>query len=147
MLWLVLRALFGVVTLALAGFGCGAWIANYLPATCNRKERLGISLLGGLAIFSLAFFLIGQLSFCPTIIVAAVSVSVFALVRRIRRTWRKLSLIPQIISREAFIPCLIVLIVLVLTAVAGTAEITGGWDRHAIAYHLLGPSVWLREGA
>jgi len=147
MLWLVLRALFGVVTLALAGFGCGAWIANYLPVTCNRIERLGISLLGGLGIFSLALFLIGQISFSRTIIVAAVSAAVLLSVRPLRRAWRNLSLIPQSISREAFIPCLIVLIVLVLTAVAGTAEITGGWDHDAIAYHLLGPSVWLREGA
>jgi hypothetical protein len=91
MLWLALRALFGVVMLALAGFGCGAWIANFLPATCNRIERVGISLLGGLGIFSLALFLIGQIPFSRT----------------------------PMIPRDAFIPCLIVLLVLVLTAVAG----------------------------
>ena len=77
MLWLVLRALFGVVTLALAGFGCGAWIANYLPATCNRIERLGISLLAGLGIFSLALFLIGQIFFSRTIIGIAAGAAVF----------------------------------------------------------------------
>jgi dolichyl-phosphate-mannose-protein mannosyltransferase len=146
MLWQVLRALFGVVMLALAGFGCGAWIANYLPATCNRIERLGISLLGGLGIFSLALFLIGQISFSRTIIGVAVGAAVFLSVRPLWRVWRKLSLAPQSIPREAFIPCLIVLIVLVLTSVAGTAEITGGWDQDAVAYHLLGPTAWLREG-
>jgi hypothetical protein len=146
MLWLVLRALFGVVTLALAGFGCGAWIANFLPASCNRTERLGISLLGGLGIFSLALFLIGQISFSKTIIVAAGSVAVLLSVRPLWRAWRNLSLIPQIMPRDAFVPFLIVLVVLVLTAVAGTAQITGDWNQDAVAYHLLGPTVWLREG-
>ena len=146
MLWPALRALFGVVMLALAGFGCGAWIANYLPVTCNRIERLGISLLGGLGIFSLALFLIGQISFSRTIIVVAMSAAVLLSVRPLWRAWRNLRLTPQSNPREVFLPCLIVLIVLVLTSVAGTAEITGGWDHDAVAYHLLGPSVWQREG-
>jgi hypothetical protein len=146
MLWLALRALFGVVMLALAGFGCGAWIANVLPATCNRVERLGISLLGGLGIFSLALFLIGQITFSTTTIMAAVGAAVLLSVRSLRRAWRNLSLTSQTIPRDAFIPCLIVLIVLVLTALAGTAEITGDWNVDAVAYHLLGPTVWLREG-
>jgi Dolichyl-phosphate-mannose-protein mannosyltransferase len=146
MLWLALRALFGVVMLALAGFGCGAWIANGLPATCNRIERLGISLLGGLGIFSLALFLIGQISFSRTIILAALGAAVLLSVRPLWRVWRNLRLAPRMIPRDAFIPCLIVLIVLVLTAAAGTAEITGDWNVDAVAYHLLGPSVWLREG-
>jgi Dolichyl-phosphate-mannose-protein mannosyltransferase len=146
MLWISLRAFVGVVALALAGFGCGAWIANHLPATCNRVERLGISLLGGLGIFSLALFLIGQISFSKTIIVAAVCAAVLLSLPWIWRVGRNLSPIPQLIPREAFIPCLIVLIVLNLTAVAGTEEITGDWNQDAVAYHLLGPRVWLREG-
>src|ERR1700686_1787896 len=146
MLWLALRALFGVVMLVLAGFGSGAWIANVLPASCNRIERLGISLLGGLGIFSLALFLIGQISFSGTIIAAALGAAVLLSVRPLRRALRNLSLAPQTIPRDAFIPCLIVLIVLVLTALAGTAEITGDWNVDAVAYHLLGPTVWLREG-
>src|ERR1700724_4866903 len=146
MLWLALRALFGVVMLALAGFGCGAWIANVLPATWNRVERLGISLLGGLGIFSLALFLIGQITFSTTTIMAAVGAAVLLSVRSLRRAWRKLSLSSQTIPRDAFIPRLIVLIVLVLTALAGTAEITGDWNVDAVTYHLLGPTVWLREG-
>jgi hypothetical protein len=133
------------VILPLAGFGCGAWIANYLPASCNRIERLGISLLGGLGIFSLTLFLIGQISFSKTIIVVAISATVLLSVRPLWRAWRNQSFIPNI-PGEAFTPCLIVLIVLVLTAIAGTAEITGDWNQDAVAYHLLGPSVWLREG-
>jgi hypothetical protein len=146
MLWLALRALFGVVMLVLAGFGCGAWIANVLPASCNRIERLGISLLGGLGIFSLVLFLMGQISFSGTIIAAALGAAVLLSVRPLRRALRNLRLIPQMIPRDAFIPCLIVLVVLVLTAVAGTAEVTGDWNVDAVAYHLLGPTVWLREG-
>jgi hypothetical protein len=146
MLWLALRALFGVVMLALAGFGCGAWIANFLPATCNQIERVGISLLGGLGIFSLALFLIGQISFSRTTISAALGAAVLLSVRPLWRAGRNLSLALRMIPRDAFIPRLIVLLVLVLTAVAGTAEITGDWNVDAVAYHLLGPTVWLREG-
>lgn len=146
MLWLVLRASFGVVMLVLAGFGCGAWIAKVLPTTCNRIERLGISLLGGLGIFSLALFLIGQISFSRPIIVTAVGAAVLLSVRPVWRALRNLNFIAQMTTRDVFIPCLIVLIVLVLTAVAGTAEITGDWNQDAVAYHLLGPTVWLREG-
>ena len=146
MLWLALRALFGVVMLALAGFGCGAWIVNVLPATCNRMERVGISLLGGLGIFSLALFLIGQISFSRTIIVAAIGAAVLLSVQPLWRAWKNLNLAPPIIPRDAFLPAVIVLIVLVLTAVAGTAEITGDWNVDAVAYHLLGPTVWLRAG-
>jgi len=145
MLWLALRALFGVVMLALAGFGCGAWIANVLPATCNRIERLGISLLGGLGIFSLALFLIGQISFSRTIVVTALSAAVLLSVRPLWRARKNLSFTPQTIPGDAFLSGLIVLIVLVLTAVSGTAEITGDWNVDAVAYHLLGPTVWLRE--
>jgi hypothetical protein len=145
MLWPALRALFGVVMLALAGFGCGAWIANVLPATCNRIERLGISLLGGLGIFSLALFLIGQISFSRTIVVTALSAAVLLSVRPLWRARKNLSFTPQTIPRDAFLPGLIVLVVLILTAVSGTAEITGDWNVDAVAYHLLGPTVWLRE--
>jgi Dolichyl-phosphate-mannose-protein mannosyltransferase len=146
MLWLVLRASFGVVMLGLAGFGCGAWITNVLPTTCNRIERVGISLLGGLGIFSLALFLIGQISFSRPIIVTAVVAAVLLSVRPAWRARRNLGFIQQMTTRDAFIPCLIVLIVLALTAVAGTAEITGDWYQGAVAYHLPGPTVWLREG-
>jgi len=146
MLWLALKALFGVLMLALAGFSCGAWIANVLPASCNRVERSGISLLGGLGIFSLALFVIGQISFSRTIIEAALGAAVLLSVQPVWRAWRNLRLIPRMIPRDAYIACFIVLIVLVLTALAGTAEITGDWNQDAIAYHLLGPTVWLREG-
>ena len=50
------------------------------------------------------------------------------------------------VLRDEFLPGLIVLVVLALTAVAGTAEITGDWNQDAVAYHLLGPTVWLRDG-
>src|SRR5258708_34490978 len=36
--------------------------------------------------------------------------------------------------------------VLLLTAVAGLADITGDWGNDGVAYHLLGPKVWLRDG-
>src|ERR1700731_2674858 len=103
MLWLSLKALFGVFMLALAGFGCGAWVAKVLPGSCNRVERFGISLLGGFGIFSLALFVIGQISFSRTIIMAALGAATLLSVQPVWRAWRNLRLIPRMISRDAYI--------------------------------------------
>jgi hypothetical protein len=75
-----------------------------------------------------------------------VGAAVLLSVRPLWTAGRNLGLALRMIPRDAFIPRLIVLLVLVLTAVAGTAEITGDWNVDAVAYHLLGPTVWLREG-
>ena len=38
------------------------------------------------------------------------------------------------------------MIVLAVTAFSGLAEMTGDWNKDSVAYHLLGPTVWLRNG-
>ncbi|MFZ3214980.1 MAG: hypothetical protein WA192_02870 [Candidatus Acidiferrales bacterium] len=146
MWWLALKALLALCALGAAGAGCGAWIAGALPRSTNRAERAGISLLGGLGLFSLALFLIGQVSFTRTIIVAALSVAILLAIRPLWRARRELRAIPRTARGELLLPGLIVALVLAITAIAGTAEMTGDWGQDAIAYHLVGPKVWLREG-
>lgn len=145
MAWLALKALLGVLALSIAGFGCGAWIATALAPAFHRAERIGIALLGGLGLFSLALFLIGQISFTPTTIIAAVLASAMLAIRPLWSLRRNLSL-PCANGKEVLLPGLVVLLALMITAIAGAAEITGDWNKDTVAYHLLGPKVWLREG-
>jgi len=46
----------------------------------------------------------------------------------------------------AKVPAVIVCAMLAWTAIAGLAEPVGDWDKDGVAYHLLGPKVWLRNG-
>jgi hypothetical protein len=146
MLWLALHAIFGTLLMSAAGFGCGAWIPSRLPQNFTRAERFGLSLLAGLGIFSMTLFVIGQFLFTRPIIFSA---AILAALLAIRPVWTfchksELSKLPP--DRRNFLPILVVTAILLLTAIAGTAEITGDWNNDAVAYHLLGPRVWLRDG-
>ncbi len=137
-------AIFGVSVLTVAAFGAGFWVEKRLPASLSAFERAVFQCLAGLGTLSLALFLIGQIAYTRSVIVAAVVVSVVLAIRPLRRllqaqpTRRKLRIDP--------IAGAVIAIVLLVTAVAGLAEITGDWENDAIAYHLLGPKVWLRNG-
>ena len=143
---LVLRALFGVCIVIAAGFGCGAWIIKKLPVGFNRAERSGIALLGGMGLLSVVLFLIGQASFRRTTIWAALCAAVLLAIRQSGLLLRDSIALRRATSKGAQLPGLVVLLILVITAIAGTVEITGDWNNDAVAYHLLGPRVWLREG-
>src|ERR1700730_10705826 len=143
---LVLRALFGVCIVIAAGFGCGAWIIKKLPVGFNRAERSGIALLGGMGLLSVVLFLIGQASFRRTTIWAALCAAVLLAIRQSGLLLRDSIALRRATSKGAQLPGLVVLLILVITAIAGTAEITGDWNNDTVAYHLLGPKVWLREG-
>lgn len=146
MAWLALHALFGLCALAVAGVGCGSWIANALPASFRPAERRGLSVLGGLGIFSLALFLIGQVSFTHWTIAVALIVAVLLAIRPLWLGWRKMERIPRAVHGKVFVPGSIVFMVLAVTAICGFAEMTGDWNKDSVAYHLLGPTVWLRNG-
>ena len=91
MSWLVLQAFLGVLMLAAASYGCGAWVAHILPVSFPRTERIGISLLAGLGLFSLSLFLIGQIAFTRSTMVTALVVSVLLGIRPIWLGWTTLS--------------------------------------------------------
>ncbi len=144
MLLLIVGALFAVTILAVAAFGAGLWIADLLPPSFSAIERLAFTLLGGLGILSLVLFLIGQLVFTRVTILGTVAVFVFLSIRQMRRLLLVKSLVWKI--QVGAIPAAVIVLVLLITAVAGLAEITGDSGHDAIAYHLLGPKVWLQDG-
>ncbi len=144
MLLLILGAIFAVTILVVAAFGAGFWIPDLLPPSFSAIERLAFTLLGGLGILSLVLFLIGQLAFTRATILGTVAVFVFFSIRPIRRL---LLVQPAVWKMQVgAIPAAVIVLVLLTTAVAGLAEITGHTGNDAIAYHLLGPKVWLQEG-
>jgi hypothetical protein len=146
MLILALKASFSIVVLGVAALGAGAWIQDALPSTFTRFDRWACAWLGGFGLLSLALFLIGQWKFTLTTIVATICIAVAGAARPLRellgsihRGWRSEGQIPRV-------PLIVVLVVLLFTCAAGMAEITGGSGSDTVAYHLLGPKIWLREG-
>jgi hypothetical protein len=136
-------AIFGASILTVAAFGAGFWIEKRLPASFAALERVVFQCLAGLGTLSLALFLIGQIVYTRSVIAAAVAVSVLLAIQPLRRLLRAPTSWKLQIDAIA---AAVIVIVLLVTVVAGLAEITGDWENDAIAYHLLGPKVWLRNG-
>lgn len=141
------RAILGTFALGIAAYGAGVWIGRLLPAEqFSRHDRVACSWLGGLGLLGAVFFLVGQLNFSLPIIVfilsaGALPVLWLALTRRpaSRIRWCDFRAVPTI-------PAIVVAFVLLVTAFGGLSEITGDWEHDGIAYHLLGPKVWLHQG-
>jgi hypothetical protein len=145
MVVLALEAVFGLAVVTFAAFGAGGWIARLLPSSFRRFERIAFVLLGGLGILSSTLFLVGNYSFTRTSIIMILVVASVVTVVSLRGILAKDPL-PSVSRKTLRIPATIVGFVLLLTAVSGLAEITGDWNSDTVAYHLLGPKVWLREG-
>ncbi len=137
-------AVFGVAVLAAAALGAGFWMEGRLPPSFGPLERLAFSWIGGLGTLSLFLFVIGQVVFTRTSILGTVVVSLLLAIRPIRRRLRTEPSSWKI--KIDVIPATVIILVLLVTAVGGLAEIVGDWENDAIAYHLLGPKVWLRNG-
>src|SRR5208337_3921671 len=62
------------------------------------------------------------------------------------KVWRRGELRGPMVERYAIVPAALVILVLLVSAIAGLAPVTGDWGSDTVAYHLLGPKVWLRSG-
>jgi len=131
--------------LVIAVLGFGSLLRPLFPSTSLRIERLALALLGGIGTCGTLFFVVGQLWFSrPAIILIllpGVLYGIWVLLPRIRSLHSNSRLTVQPI-----IPVLIVMVVLLITAIGGFAEPVGDIKMDAIAYHFLGPKVWLRQG-
>lgn len=146
MLVVYLKAIFGVVLLTAAWFGIGSQISSLLPSTFNRLDRLAVGLSSGYGLFSLVLFIVGQFSFTRKTIAIVTCVVIVASARAIVRFLRVALGSLESLRRTPKKQLVILGLVLALTAVAGLNEITGDWNNDTVAYHLLGPKVWLRDG-
>lgn len=151
----VVRTLLASLLLAGAAFGAGHWIEKFLPATFSRLDRVACCWLGGFGVIGAILFLVGQFAFTPVIILlvlltgALLAIAAFLQSRRLRGRMGEQGVYVR--ARELAlgipsIPAIVIGLVLVLTVVAAFADTVGDWGNDAVAYHLLGPRIWLREG-
>ena len=141
---LYLQAVASVAFLALAAAGAGRWIEWLLPKSATALDRTVLVLLGGLGVLGTSLFVIGQLDFSRPVIGGVLTVAgafgiapMTGFARSAALFWKRYP--------GLNLAAIAIILVLVITATAGLAEITGGWDSDAISYHLLGPRVWLRD--
>lgn len=133
------------VALVAAALGYGSIFLRCLPAAFSRFDRLILTFLAGFGSLGTILFCVGQFRFSRATIWPVLFLGVLLGILRGRREIQA--------ARGSFtgfhaptIPAAIVLAVIALTAVGGIAFPTGDTNNDAIAYHYLGPKVWLREG-
>lgn len=143
---LALQATLGVLLLALAAVGTGFALFHRVGVPFRPWERLTFSFLGGWGLFSLALYLVGQFVFSRRMIFIATVGSALLGTRFLWRAWRRVELPAPCLEKRAILPAAIAVSILLITAVAGLAPVVGSWDTDTVAYHLLGPKVWLRAG-
>lgn len=139
-MWLpVLKAIAANLVVIISAFGFGTLLLRLLPDSFSRLTRSLCALIGGFGILGLLLFVVGYVSFMRWTI-AVVLVAGVALAIRSR-------LHPFGVSvRPGIIPAGIVAFVLTITALSGLLEPVGDWNIDTVAYHLVGPKVWLRDG-
>ncbi len=141
-----LQAALGLLVLGLAAAGAGSGVFRRLGAAFPAWERMVFSVLGGWGLLSLALYLIGQISFSRRVIFGSALALAAVGVHFLRKVWRGGELRGLVLERRAMVPATLVIFVLTVTAIAGLAPVTGDWGSDTVAYHLLGPKVWLRSG-
>jgi hypothetical protein len=142
----VLAAIVSNIFLVASALGFGSLFHRLFPKTFSELDRLIMSLLGGFGLLGTILFCVGQVWFSRSAILlvlfSGVLLGCTALMRTGREHWPDLGGI-----HFPALPAAIVFSVLLLTAVAGLAVPVGEMDTSdSIAYHYLGPKVWLREG-
>jgi hypothetical protein len=139
-MWLIaLKAIIANVFVIVAAFGFGSLISRFLPDSFSRFTRFTEVLVAGFGLLGLAIFLVGHLLLTRWTIGLVLACG--AVIAVFSRPWPQAARIS--ITK---LPAAIVGTVLLITAVSGLAEPVGSWEKDGVAYHLVGPKVWLRNG-
>jgi hypothetical protein len=141
----MLAAVVANALLAAASLGGGLILVRCLPDSLPRAEKLVYAWLGGYGLLSFVLFLAGQYSFRRATIFLVVSAFLILLVFNVRLNRSLFSGESLRLPAGSTCPVLAIAFVLILTFAAGFAAPAGDWSNDAIAYHLLGPKVWVRD--
>ncbi len=139
-MWIpVLQAFAANIVVIIAVFGLGTSIIRLLPDSFSHQTKSICVMIGGFGILGLVLFVVGYLSFTRWTIGVILAIGIGAAVFSKLRPWA--------ISRPvAIFPATIIAVVLVMTALSGLLEPAGDWNIDSVAYHLVGPKVWVRNG-
>jgi hypothetical protein len=140
----LLPAILANVVLFAAALGFGSLLRPLFPKTFSQVDRLAFMLLGGLGLIGTLLFCVGQLWFSRAVVVSILLFGLILIANPALQRIRGLRAILSVISGPP-LPVCIVAIVLLVTGISGLALPTGDMSHDAIAYHFLGPKVWLRE--
>jgi hypothetical protein len=143
---LALKASFGVFLLILASLGIGSWISRNLACAFSQLDKLAFGLLGGFGLLSLVLFLVGQFSFTRRTIMIVLGLVIVASAKPLLSLKTHTAILVQTLRKAPKIPLFLIFLIISLTSVVGLGEVTGDWNSDTVAYHLLGPKVWLRNG-
>jgi hypothetical protein len=146
-MWLeVGKAVLSTMAVALATFGFGTWLLFFFPETFSKFSRYVCSWVAGFGIFGLTIFVVGLWSLTRLRVGVLIGIGVASALVHV---WQKRDSLASFLrswSKPPAIPLLIVVFVMGLTAIAGLAEPVGDWGVDGVAYHFVGPKVWLRDG-
>lgn len=138
-------ALFANVVLLLAAVGYGKTLRRLIPERFARIDRMALTLLGGMGLLGTLLFLVGQMWFTKVSISVVLLGGVALGIRPASEAIRGLLKSGSEVEVRP-LPAMVIGCVLLVTAVGGLAEPVGDIRMDAIAYHFLGPKVWLRDG-
>ena len=131
------------VALVIAAFGYGTFLRKLFPPNFSSLDRIALTLLGGLGLLANALFLAGQFRFTRlAILLVALPGALMALLPFF---FAGISDSKKKHPVGAFLPLTAVAMVLIISFIAGFAEPTGDIRMDTIAYHYLGPRVWVRD--
>jgi len=140
----VFPAIFANVVLFASALGFGGLLRRLFPQSFSPIDRLAFTLLGGLGLLGTVLFCVGQFWFFRSAILLVLLLGVALGLKPAAQALRNSRATPSNISLP-LLPAAIVAIVLLVTALGGLALPTGDMNNDSIAYHYLGPKVWLRD--
>jgi hypothetical protein len=140
-----LPAIFANIVVFASALGFGRLLRRLFPQTFTPMDRFAFTLLGGLGLLGTVLFCVGQFWFSRSAIVVILLLGVALVIAPAVRVFRNSGELLPNISHSQLVPVSVVVVILLVTAVAGIALPTGDMNHDSIAYHFLGPKVWLRD--
>lgn len=140
-----LEAILAIATLVLACLGIGSLSDRFFPSSFSKFDRFTLIFIGGAGLLGTLLFDIGYWAYTRasilTLLIACILIGH-------RWLWDLPGALRDIGGRHFIrsVPGTILTGILALTAIGGLANPTGGTENDSVAYHFLGPRVWLREG-
>jgi len=128
-----------------AAVGFGSLLKCFLPRNFLGIDRLAFTVVGGLGLLGVVLFCVGQVWFSRPAILLIVILGCLLGIKTLAGAVRNRSAILQKVIPPV-IPAMVVAAVLLVAAIGGLAAVTGDMNWDPVAYHYLGPKVWLREG-